>query len=118
MRSSLFLGALVGFLSSAFLTDAFHGTGQHTKTHSTRTTGGFSFASSRQDLCLAVTRRTTMFAMKKKDEEKKIEMRQVTDPLELFILYATPWRNPNSIFVYLFLGLYALGTYSEAHRGM
>ena len=34
----------------------------------------------------------------------------------LFLTYMTPWINPNSVFVYLFLTLYALGKYSEAHR--
>ena len=34
---------------------------------------------------------------------------------ELVLLYMTPWRNPNSIFVYMFLTLYVLGKYSESH---
>eukprot|EP00977_Amphora_coffeiformis_P008490 scaffold1923_cov160-Amphora_coffeaeformis.AAC.2 len=38
----------------------------------------------------------------------------MTDPLQLFLVYMTPWRNPNSIFVYLLIILYALGKYSEA----
>lgn len=33
----------------------------------------------------------------------------------LFFLYMTPWKNPNSIFVYMLLTLYFLGKYSEAH---
>jgi hypothetical protein len=33
----------------------------------------------------------------------------------LFLLYMTPWKNPNSIFVYMLVTLYALGKYSEAH---
>jgi hypothetical protein len=32
----------------------------------------------------------------------------------LLILYMTPWKNPNSIFVYMLLTLYFLGKYSEA----
>jgi hypothetical protein len=34
---------------------------------------------------------------------------------QLFLLYMTPWRNPNSIFVYLFGIVYLLGKYSEAN---
>lgn len=33
----------------------------------------------------------------------------------LFLVYMTPWRNPNSIFVYMLLTLIALGKYSESH---
>jgi len=40
---------------------------------------------------------------------------KMTDPLQLFFVYMTPWKNPNSIFVYLFIALYALGKYSGAH---
>ena len=89
-------------------------------TLTTATTRRFiDVASGNRERDLAVMGRTTMFALnKKKKEEAKIETRQVTDPLELFILYATPWRNPNSIFVYLLAGLYVLGKYSEAHHGM
>ena len=58
---------------------------------------------------------TTALWAKKKNA--KPEKKQITDPLELLILYATPWRNPNSIFVYLFGLLYALGKWSEAHSG-
>lgn len=35
------------------------------------------------------------------------------DPLELILLFMTPWRNPNSIFVYMFLILYVLGKMNE-----
>ena len=42
------------------------------------------------------------------------EEKEKTPPLKLFLAYATPWRNPNSIFVYLFLAVYLLGSYSEA----
>ena len=34
--------------------------------------------------------------------------------LSLALLYMTPWKNPNSIFVYLFGILYVLGKISEA----
>ena len=49
----------------------------------------------------------------KKKEDEPVREKQ-TNPLELLITYMTPWRNPNSIFVYLFLGVYLLGKYSEA----
>lgn len=35
--------------------------------------------------------------------------------LNMVLLYMTPWKNPNSIFVYMFGILYALGKYSESH---
>jgi hypothetical protein len=39
--------------------------------------------------------------------------REKSDALGLLLLYMTPWRNPNSIFVYMLLLLYALGKFSE-----
>ena len=54
---------------------------------------------------------TQLYAKKKQEEPVK---EQQTNPVELLITYMTPWRNPNSIFVYLFLGVYLLGKYSEA----
>ncbi|KAG7342190.1 hypothetical protein IV203_007282 [Nitzschia inconspicua] len=53
---------------------------------------------------------TSLFVKKKPVEQEK----EKTNALGLFILYMTPWRNPNSIFVYMLLLLYALGKYSEA----
>ena len=51
--------------------------------------------------------------------KKDAETTDRTDPdqsaLGMVLLYLTPWRNPNSIFVYMFLVLYGLGKYSEAH---
>eukprot|EP00562_Extubocellulus_spinifer_P029837 CAMPEP_0178706978 /NCGR_PEP_ID=MMETSP0699-20121125/15727_1 /TAXON_ID=265572 /ORGANISM="Extubocellulus spinifer, Strain CCMP396" /LENGTH=116 /DNA_ID=CAMNT_0020354879 /DNA_START=107 /DNA_END=457 /DNA_ORIENTATION=- len=38
---------------------------------------------------------------------------KVVDPLELFILFMTPWRNPNSIFVYMLIILNVLGKMNE-----
>ena len=55
---------------------------------------------------------TELDAKKKKGEEEPL--REKKNALELVILYMTPWRNPNSIFVYLFAGVYFLGKYSEA----
>mmetsp|Transcript_9832 Transcript_9832/g.20435 ORF Transcript_9832/g.20435 Transcript_9832/m.20435 type:complete len:121 (-) Transcript_9832:477-839(-) len=59
----------------------------------------------------SVSRSSTEIAAKKGEEEPE---REKKNALELVILYMTPWRNPNSIFVYLFGGLYFLGKYSEA----
>jgi len=36
--------------------------------------------------------------------------------LDLILLYMTPWRNPNSIFVYLFAIIYVLGKISESRH--
>ena len=44
------------------------------------------------------------------EEEKK----QVVDPLELFILFMTPWRNPNSIFLYMLIIINILGRMQES----
>ena len=62
-------------------------------------------------------RNTVLFAAKKPTksgggagEEKK----QVVDPLELFILFMTPWRNPNSIFLYMLIIINILGRMQES----
>lgn len=58
---------------------------------------------------------TVLFAGKQqKKKPSKIEPPPKVDGLSMFLAYATPWRNPNSIFVYLILIVYLLGTYSEA----
>ena len=49
----------------------------------------------------------------KTKEEEKVKIGD--DATKMFLAYANPVRNPNSIFVYLLMGLYALGKYSEAH---
>ena len=54
---------------------------------------------------------------KKKEEITTGTVKQDWD-FGLFLVYMTPWKNPNSIFVYLFLTLYLLGEYSEAHRSV
>ena len=41
------------------------------------------------------------------------EEREQPRGLGLVLLFMTPWRNPNSIFVYMFLILYGLGKYGE-----
>lgn len=43
-----------------------------------------------------------------------VEKEKSNSALDLVLLYMTPWKNPNSIFVYLLMGLIALGKYSEA----
>jgi hypothetical protein len=55
---------------------------------------------------------------KKKTNAASTKKEKVTDPWQLFLIYATPWRNPNSIFVYMLLILYILGSITEAQRGM
>jgi hypothetical protein len=49
---------------------------------------------------------------KRKEEDDKVK--QEWDA-SLLIQYMTPWKNPNSIFVYMIGLLYLLGKYSEAH---
>lgn len=44
----------------------------------------------------------------------KPEKRVQTSPAELLITYMTPWKNPNSIFVYMIATLIILGNISEA----
>jgi hypothetical protein len=44
--------------------------------------------------------------------------REKNDALGLFLLFMTPWRNPNSIFVYMLLLLYALGKINEAQSSV
>jgi len=41
------------------------------------------------------------------------EREKITDPLQLVLLYMTPWKNPNSIFVYMLLVVYVLGKLNE-----
>eukprot|EP00536_Pseudo-nitzschia_multiseries_P001118 jgi/Psemu1/2584/gm1.2584_g len=53
-------------------------------------------------------------AKKKKAVVEEEPEREKNNPLGLLIVYMTPWRNPNSIFVYMFGIVYALGKYSEA----
>ena len=51
-------------------------------------------------------------AKKKKIVEEE-EEREQPRGLGLVLLFMTPWRNPNSIFVYMLLIVYGLGKYSE-----
>jgi len=52
---------------------------------------------------------------KKKIVEEEPE-REKNDGFGLFLVYMTPWKNPNSIFVYMIALLYCLGKYSEAQH--
>jgi hypothetical protein len=52
---------------------------------------------------------------KKKKTEEDDKIQQEWDAA-LLITFMTPWKNPNSIFVYMFGLLYLLGKYSESHR--
>mmetsp|Transcript_13606 Transcript_13606/g.17834 ORF Transcript_13606/g.17834 Transcript_13606/m.17834 type:complete len:119 (+) Transcript_13606:43-399(+) len=54
-----------------------------------------------------------LLAKKGKDED---EENSSSSPLKMLFLYMTPWKNPNSIFVYMFVGLYWLGKISEARH--
>jgi hypothetical protein len=46
-------------------------------------------------------------------EEEEEREREQPRGLGLVLLFMTPWRNPNSIFVYMFGILYVLGKYGE-----
>jgi len=57
---------------------------------------------------------SSLMATKKKKNDESKEREKIENPVELLLLYMTPWKNPNSIFVYLFLVVYCLGKYSES----
>jgi hypothetical protein len=59
---------------------------------------------------------STKLAAKKTGSKKKEDdkVKQEWDA-SLLIQFMTPWKNPNSIFVYMIGLLYLLGKYSEAH---
>jgi hypothetical protein len=63
--------------------------------------------------CSTPSSSTEINAKKKKVAEEEPE-REKKNGLELVLLYMTPWRNPNSIFVYMIGTVYLLGKYSEA----
>lgn len=63
----------------------------------------------------SVSAATVLQAVKKKNDGKP-ETKKITDPFQLVVLYMTPWKNPNSIFVYMFAVVYALGKMSEARH--
>jgi hypothetical protein len=53
---------------------------------------------------------------KKKGDKTDETLQKMPSPTDLFLAFMTPWRNPNSLFVYMLIILYTLGKYSEAHR--
>jgi hypothetical protein len=57
---------------------------------------------------------STAILAAKKPTNTEEEKKQVVDPLELFILFMTPWRNPNSIFVYMLIIINILGRMQES----
>lgn len=64
-----------------------------------------------------ITTNTAIFAAKKPNKSgggTEEEKKQVVDPLELFILFMTPWRNPNSIFLYMLIIINILGRMQES----
>lgn len=68
------------------------------------------------DAVLTSPPKVSLNAYKKRVPQAKKEGKEKTSPLTLFLTYMTPWRNPNSIFVYMFITLYVLGTISEARH--
>ena len=54
----------------------------------------------------------------KKDTTSNVVRTKIDNPAELVLLYMTPWKNPNSIFVYLFLAVFLLGKYSESQSAL
>ena len=63
---------------------------------------------------------TALFQAKPKNNKKQSFSNEPAEKekqtgISLLFTYMTPWRNPNSIFVYMFGLLYALGKYSESH---
>jgi hypothetical protein len=62
---------------------------------------------------------TALDVIKKKKVSPEIaepgQVKERVSGIGLFFLYMTPWKNPNSIFVYMLVTLYFLGKYSEAH---
>mmetsp|Transcript_55037 Transcript_55037/g.61496 ORF Transcript_55037/g.61496 Transcript_55037/m.61496 type:complete len:130 (+) Transcript_55037:27-416(+) len=59
----------------------------------------------------------TVMDAKKKKMSPSVEEgeEEKSSGLGLIFTYMTPWKNPNSIFVYLFLSVFLLGKYSESH---
>ena len=61
---------------------------------------------------------STSKAPAKKDTTSNVVRTKIDNPVELVLLYMTPWKNPNSIFVYLFLAVFLLGKYSESQSAL
>ena len=58
---------------------------------------------------------TPLMAKKNAKKKEEVEEEELT-AARMFVAYMTPWRNPNSGFVYLLLALYFLGKVSEARH--
>jgi hypothetical protein len=59
---------------------------------------------------------TALAALKKDKKDAKSEKSAQKWDVGLLLVYMTPWKNPNSVFVYLFAALYILGSISEARH--
>mmetsp|Transcript_9194 Transcript_9194/g.11344 ORF Transcript_9194/g.11344 Transcript_9194/m.11344 type:complete len:117 (+) Transcript_9194:175-525(+) len=53
-----------------------------------------------------------LLAKKGKSENDTSEKKKL-DPVELFFAFMTPWRNPNSIFIYMLIILNILGNMKD-----
>jgi hypothetical protein len=114
----LFLVAILGLTTNIGVVDCFQISNQKTqntlipKTHiqfsSTTAAATTTTALNAKDQKTNVVNKKTAAAPEAKEREKN-------DGIGLLFLYMTPWKNPNSIFVYMLLILYGLGKYSEAH---
>jgi acyl-coenzyme A synthetase/AMP-(fatty) acid ligase len=58
-------------------------------------------------------RRTVALASKKKGPDDKKPEKEKVSGLDLVLLYMTPWKNPNSIFVYFILIINILAKIKE-----
>lgn len=68
----------------------------------------------RKNGCSMQKRVTSLSLEAKKDKSMPDQKKKNEWDLGLLLVFMTPWRNPNSIFVYMFLILYGLGKMSEA----
>mmetsp|Transcript_15921 Transcript_15921/g.20213 ORF Transcript_15921/g.20213 Transcript_15921/m.20213 type:complete len:129 (+) Transcript_15921:84-470(+) len=76
----------------------------------------FSFAGKTKKKNNNINKKKTVAKKKNNKNKGKVEEEEVKSKgANLILAYMTPWRNPNSIFVYMFGLLYALGKYSESH---
>lgn len=48
-----------------------------------------------------------------KTKNRNSEKREKVEGFDLFLVYMTPWKNPNSIFVYMILIIEILGKFRE-----
>eukprot|EP00545_Synedropsis_sp_CCMP1620_P001552 CAMPEP_0119014318 /NCGR_PEP_ID=MMETSP1176-20130426/9506_1 /TAXON_ID=265551 /ORGANISM="Synedropsis recta cf, Strain CCMP1620" /LENGTH=116 /DNA_ID=CAMNT_0006967473 /DNA_START=16 /DNA_END=366 /DNA_ORIENTATION=- len=58
---------------------------------------------------------TTALHAAKKDIKKKEPKKKLEWDFGLVLVYMNPLRNPNSIFLYMFLSIIVLGKYGETH---